>query len=236
MLIPRCNAMSVARMAWESQFRRVAARIVMSRPYCLVGKFLSAIMPPCLRTAGMIAGGSSRRRLDQSDVLDRFGDGGREDIMDDTRREFIKGAAVSAGLLVLPEARPFIRSASAQGRKKIRFASAEPLTGNWDPTSHTILAQINIEALIFGQLVRCPMRPENRDEIVYELATAQKLNRGPRGSRSACRRAGPAGPRLANNRRRVAATNQSYRDPSAAGSRAARPRACRPTGSCLRAC
>lgn len=34
----------------------------------------------------------------------------------------------------------------------------------------------------------------------------------------------------------AAATNQSYRDPSAAGSGAGRPRASRPTGSCLRAC
>jgi peptide/nickel transport system substrate-binding protein len=97
------------------------------------------------------------------------------ELMGNTRREFITGAAAGTGLLVLPKASPFIRRAAAQSRKKIRFASAEPLTGNWDPTSHTILAQINIEALIFGQLIRCPMRPDNREEIVYELATGQKL-------------------------------------------------------------
>ena len=99
----------------------------------------------------------------------------RGKIMSNTRREFITGAAAGAGMLVLPKASPFIRRASAQDRKKIRFASAEPLTGNWDPTSHTILAQVNIEALIFGQLIRCPMRPENREEVVFELATGQKL-------------------------------------------------------------
>jgi peptide/nickel transport system substrate-binding protein len=91
-----------------------------------------------------------------------------------TRRELIKGAAAGAGLLTLPR-NPLIRPAHAQSKKRIRFASAEPLTGNWDPSSHTILAQINIEALIFGQLIRCPMRPDNREEIVYELATGQKL-------------------------------------------------------------
>ena len=94
--------------------------------------------------------------------------------MGSTRREIIKGAAVGAGLLVLPES-PLIRRARAQTHKRIRFASSEPLTGNWDPTSHTILAQINIELQIFGQLIRCPMRPDNREEIVYELATGQKL-------------------------------------------------------------
>jgi hypothetical protein len=55
------------------------------------------------------------------------------------------------------------------------FASAEPVTGNWDPTSHTTLAQINLEGFVFGQLFRTPMRPENPDEIVFELATSQEV-------------------------------------------------------------
>jgi peptide/nickel transport system substrate-binding protein len=91
-----------------------------------------------------------------------------------SRRAVIKGAAAGAGALLLPQS-SFVRRARADGKKTIRFGSAESLTGNWDPTSHTILAQINIEALIFGQLIRCPMRPENREEIVYELATGQKF-------------------------------------------------------------
>ena len=94
--------------------------------------------------------------------------------MSTSRRTVIKGAAAGAGFLLLPQS-PFVGRARADGKKTIRFGSAESLTGNWDPTSHTILAQINIEALIFGQLIRCPMRPENREEIVYELATGQKL-------------------------------------------------------------
>lgn len=95
--------------------------------------------------------------------------------MGSTRREFIRSAAVGTGLLALPNISPLVRSASAQSHKRIRFASAEPLTGNWDPTSHTILAQMNIEALIFGYLIRCPMRPENREQVVFELATGHKL-------------------------------------------------------------
>lgn len=92
--------------------------------------------------------------------------------MPTTRREFIKTGAMG---LLLPVAAPFVKRAYGQGRRTIVFGSGEPLTGNWDPTSHTILAQVNIEALIFGQLVRCPMKPGNTEEIVYELATGQKL-------------------------------------------------------------
>jgi len=95
--------------------------------------------------------------------------------MKKSRRGIIKFAALGAGLLLTPQGRPLLRSAKAEGRRKIVFASAEPLTGNWDPTTHTILAQLNIEAQIFGQLVRCPMRSDNPLEIVYELATAQKI-------------------------------------------------------------
>jgi peptide/nickel transport system substrate-binding protein len=55
------------------------------------------------------------------------------------------------------------------------FASGEPITGSFDPTSHTTLAQINLEGFIFGKLFRTPMRPEDPDEIIWELATGQKI-------------------------------------------------------------
>ena len=92
-----------------------------------------------------------------------------------SRRSFLKAGAAGAGMLMLPVAAPFVKRAYGQGRRTIVFGSGEPLTGNWDPSSHTILAQVNIEALIFGQLIRCPMRPGNTAEIVYELATAHKV-------------------------------------------------------------
>ena len=51
------------------------------------------------------------------------------------------------------------------------FLSAENITGNWDPTAHTTLSQTNIEGFVMGFLTRAPMRPENPDEVIYELAT-----------------------------------------------------------------
>lgn len=90
-----------------------------------------------------------------------------------SRRSLLKATAGTAASLALPM--PFIRPASAATRDTLVFASAEPVTGNWDPTSHTSLAQINFEGFVFGQLFRTPMRPSNPTEFVWELATGQKL-------------------------------------------------------------
>lgn len=90
-----------------------------------------------------------------------------------TRRKFLKTSAVGAAALTMPA--PFIKRAYAQARNTMVFASGEPITGNWDPTSHTVLAQINLEGFIFGQLFRTPMGPDNRSEIIWELATGHKI-------------------------------------------------------------
>lgn len=90
-----------------------------------------------------------------------------------SRRRFLGTAAAGAAALSLPA--PYVRRAYGQARNTMVFASAEPVTGNWDPTSHTTLAQINLEGFVFGQLFRTPMRPEQPDEIVWELATGQKV-------------------------------------------------------------
>ncbi len=90
-----------------------------------------------------------------------------------SRRSFLKGTAAGAAATVFPA--PFIRSASAATRDLFVFASTEPVTGNWDPTSHTSAGQINFEGFVFGALFRTPMRPDNPSEVVWELATAQKL-------------------------------------------------------------
>ncbi len=87
-----------------------------------------------------------------------------------SRRRLLTAAAAGAAL-----ARPFVRSAHAAGRNTLVFASAEPVTGSWDPTSHTSLGQINFEGFVFGQLFRTPMRPDNPTDIVWELATGQTL-------------------------------------------------------------
>ena len=93
------------------------------------------------------------------------------------RRRFLKtsvmtGVVLGGGMLN----RGFFSSpAFAAESKVINFLSAENLTGNWDPTSHTTLGQINLEGFVFGYLTRAPMTPENPDEIVFELAESMKL-------------------------------------------------------------
>ena len=53
-----------------------------------------------------------------------------------TRRSFLgTTAAAGAAGLILPA--PYVKRAYAQARSTLIFASGEPLTGNWDPTSHT---------------------------------------------------------------------------------------------------
>ena len=90
-----------------------------------------------------------------------------------SRRKLLTATAASAASFAMPM--PFIRRANAAGRNTLVFASAEPVTGNWDPTSHTSLGQINFEGFVFGQLFRTPMRAANPTEMVWELATGQKL-------------------------------------------------------------
>lgn len=98
-----------------------------------------------------------------------------------SRRSFVKASLkVGAGLAAYPLlARnfKFFRGTAhaAVPNDTVVFLSAENVTGNWDPSSHTTLAQLNVEAFIFNYLIRCPMRSENPEAIVYELATSQKI-------------------------------------------------------------
>ena len=97
--------------------------------------------------------------------------------MTTTRRSFLqKGAMLTGAAAAGTLFSPFIRTATAgQASNSVVFASGEPLTGNWDTTSHTILGQINFEGYVFGRLTQTPMRPENPSEITFELATSYKL-------------------------------------------------------------
>ena len=54
------------------------------------------------------------------------------------------------------------------------FASAEPLTGNWDPSSHTILSQIGIETHIFDKLYAFPCGADNPGKAIPALAIDYK--------------------------------------------------------------
>ena len=94
-----------------------------------------------------------------------------------SRRTFVKaglalaGATAASGLFAPTVRRGF----AGQSSNSVIFASGEPLTGNWDPTSHTILGQINFEGYVFNRLIRTPMTPENPAEVQFDLATGQKL-------------------------------------------------------------
>ncbi|TPK59112.1 ABC transporter substrate-binding protein [Mesorhizobium sp. B2-4-19] len=67
------------------------------------------------------------------------------------------------------------RQARAADKKSLKLASMGPVTGNWDPTSHTTIGQLNVEALIFGRLTSCPMKEDNPTEVLPDLATSWKL-------------------------------------------------------------
>ena len=95
------------------------------------------------------------------------------------RRDFLKSSPMALALAAsgapLINGAFFASPAYAGSNKAISFLSAENLTGNWDPSSHTTLGQINFEGFVFGYLTRAPMRPENPDELVMELAESMEL-------------------------------------------------------------
>ena len=92
-----------------------------------------------------------------------------------TRRGFLKGTAAAGTVAALGGQAPFFKKALGQGKKSVVWGQTEPFTSSWDPSSHTILAQIYFDFDVFGQLIRTPMSAANRDEIVYEMATSQKV-------------------------------------------------------------
>ena len=93
------------------------------------------------------------------------------------RRQFLTTSAMAGIAASMPVVNPafFVSPAFAGDGKPLKFLSAENLTGNWDPTSHTTLAQINLESFVFGYLTRAPMHPENPDKLSMELATDMKM-------------------------------------------------------------
>lgn len=94
-----------------------------------------------------------------------------------SRRKFLESSTLATMVASAPivNAGFFASPAYAGSDKPINFLSAENLTGNWDPSSHTTLGQINLESFVFGYLTRAPMTPDNPDEIVFELAESMEL-------------------------------------------------------------
>ena len=91
------------------------------------------------------------------------------------RRDFLTGSSLAAAGIPILNSGFLVSDAFAAQSKPLTFLSAENLAGNWDPTSHTTLAQITLESFVFGYLTRAPMRPENPDELVFELATNMRM-------------------------------------------------------------
>lgn len=91
-----------------------------------------------------------------------------------TRRDVLLGGLAGAGAFGMGRVNPgfLFNSAHAAESKPLRFLGAEALTGNWDPTTHTNLGQLIVEGFVFGYLTRAPMKPDNPEDIVFELATA----------------------------------------------------------------
>ena len=94
-----------------------------------------------------------------------------------SRRRFLGGTASAAALAGFAQINPgfFFTSAYAQEAKEITFLSSGAITGNWDPTSHTVIPQKNIESFVMGFLSRTPMTLEKPGEVTYELATEIRL-------------------------------------------------------------
>ena len=99
-----------------------------------------------------------------------------------TRRKFLGNSLkLGTGLAIAPmlaqTSALFRGTAHAAGTPSdtVVFLSAENITGNWDPSSHTTLAQLNVEAFVFNYLTRCPMTVEKPKELIFELATSQKI-------------------------------------------------------------
>jgi len=93
------------------------------------------------------------------------------------RRAFLSGAGLLGAGAAFTNIDPsfLISSAYAKSGKPIIFLSAENITGNWDPTAHTTLAQMNVEGFVMGYLTRTPMRLDDPEKTNYELATSMKL-------------------------------------------------------------
>lgn len=88
-----------------------------------------------------------------------------------TRREFLAAATV----LAAASGMAFPLTARAQGKKSVVVASMGPVTGNWDPTSHTTIGQSNFEKFVFNHLTRCQMEEGKAPEIEPDLAVSWTL-------------------------------------------------------------
>lgn len=89
-----------------------------------------------------------------------------------TRRELIVAAGAAGTAAALGS---MIGPVNAQSKKQVVLASMGPVTGNWDPTSHTTLGQGNFEKFVFNALTYAPMPDNQPDLLEPALAISWKL-------------------------------------------------------------
>lgn len=95
-----------------------------------------------------------------------------------SRRNFLKsmGAALVAGATI--SSVPLVVRKASATTKTLRFLGAENVTGNWDPTANTTLANVLIEMQTFNRCIYYPMLPGQDSMIsIYEvIESVKKLN------------------------------------------------------------
>lgn len=91
-----------------------------------------------------------------------------------SRRILLQSTVALSAVTVVPAA--FSTTAAfAQDTKQVVLASMGPVTGNWDPTSHTTVGQLNFENFIFSKLTDAKMTDEAPAELVPDLAVSWEL-------------------------------------------------------------
>lgn len=76
-----------------------------------------------------------------------------------SRRHFLKTVGTGLAVGAAVSSAPFMVRRSYAGTKTLRFLGAENVTGNWDPTANTTLANILIETQTFNHCIFFPMIP-----------------------------------------------------------------------------
>jgi peptide/nickel transport system substrate-binding protein len=76
-----------------------------------------------------------------------------------SRRHFLKTVGTGLAVGAAVSSAPFMVRRSYAGTKTLRFLGAENVTGNWDPTANTTLANILIEMQTFNHCIFFPMIP-----------------------------------------------------------------------------
>ena len=91
-----------------------------------------------------------------------------------SRRDLLKHTATlsAAGAL---SSLPLASALAQAATKSVTLASMGPVTGNWDPTSHTTVGQANFEFFIFSKLTDAPMMGEDPGALKPDLALSWEV-------------------------------------------------------------